>query len=409
MRSGQSQAPTGRPRHFGGKGALAEKPVRLPQLVLVEVVDDEDAVEVVEFVLEQPCLELVSLDRDLVALEVDADEVDLLGTHDLEGEFGHREAALVEGPLSVGLRDLGIQDHPVGLPVVVDEEPLLHAHLWGGQADARRLVHRLEHLLAQADERSIDVSHVVGPRPQNGVADHSDLTGCHASKATVGVVEDSNGDALAQPDGDATDHYWSGSPDLGSRPRQLDLLLPDLDLHLTADRGVFSADRIDRGTRYLLQEGPPSHVGAAELLDLGCGYGPIALALAVRNPDARVWAVDVNPRARELCQANATAAGLDNVLVAAPDDVPDDTRFDACWSNPPIRIGKAALHDLLERWLDRLAPGGSAHLVVQRHLGADSLARWLDDQGWTTIRRASRKGYRLLDVAARHGDEEAPR
>ena len=373
------------------------------------MVDDEDAVEVVEFVLEQPCLELVSLDRDLVALKVDADKVDLLGTHDLEGEFGHREAALVEGPLSVGLRDLGIQDHPVGLPVVVDEEPLLHTHLWGGQADARRLVHRLEHLVAQADERSIDVSHVVGPRPQNGVADHSDLTGCHASKATVGVVEDSNGDALAQPDGDATDHYWSGSPDLGSRPRQLDLLLPDLDLHLTADRGVFSADRIDRGTRYLLQEGPPSHVGAAELLDLGCGYGPIALALAVRNPDARVWAVDVNPRARELCQANATAAGLDNVLVAAPDDVPDDTRFDACWSNPPIRIGKAALHDLLERWLDRLAPGGSAHLVVQRHLGADSLARWLDDQGWTTIRRASRKGYRLLDVAARHGDEEAPR
>ncbi|MCS5680528.1 MAG: class I SAM-dependent methyltransferase [Acidimicrobiales bacterium] len=178
---------------------------------------------------------------------------------------------------------------------------------------------------------------------------------------------------------------------------------------MTADRGVFSADRIDRGTRYLLQEGPPSHVGAAELLDLGCGYGPIALALAVRNPDARVWAVDVNPRARELCQANATAAGLDNVLVAAPDDVPDDTRFDACWANPPIRIGKTALHDLLERWLDRLAPGGSAHLVVQRHLGADSLARWLDDQGWATIRRASRKGYRLLDVAARHGDEEAHR
>ena len=102
-------------------------------------------------------------------------------------------------------------------------------------------------------------------------------------------------------------------------------------------------------------------------------------------------------------RANATTAGLDNVVAAAPDDVPDDIRFDACWSNPPIRIGKPALHGLLARWLDRLAPEGTAHLVVQRHLGADSLARWLDDQGWTTSRRGSRKGYRLLDVAARIG------
>ena len=141
--------------------------------------------------------------------------------------------------------------------------------------------------------------------------------------------------------------------------------------------------------------------GASELLDLGCGYGPIALTLAARNPAARIWAIDVNPRARDLCRANATAAGLDNVSVAEPDEVPDGLRFDACWSNPPIRIGKATLHDLLERWLDRLTPDGSAHLVVQRHLGADSLARWLNDRGWSTTRRTSRHGYRLFDVMAR--------
>ena len=195
--------------------------------------------------------------------------------------------------------------------------------------------------------------------------------------------------------------YWTDSPGAASRPSEVDLLLPDVDLRLTTDRGVFSADRVDRGTRYLLLEGPDLPTGPGDLLDLGCGYGPIACTLASRRPEARVWAVDVNERARDLCRANAAAAGLANVEVAAPDDVPVDVRLAAIWSNPPIRIGKPALHDLLTRWLDLLTPDGTAHLVVQRHLGADSLARWLDDRGWATERRGSRKGFRLLDVAAR--------
>jgi len=195
--------------------------------------------------------------------------------------------------------------------------------------------------------------------------------------------------------------YWTDSPGVASRPSEVDLLLPDVDLRLTTDRGVFSADRVDRGTRYLLLEGPDLPTGPVDLLDLGCGYGPIACTLASRRPEARVWAVDVNERARDLCRANAAAAGLANVEVATPDDVPVDVRLAAIWSNPPIRIGKPALHDLLTRWLDLLTPDGTAHLVVQRHLGADSLARWLDDRGWATERRGSRKGFRLLDVAAR--------
>ena len=195
--------------------------------------------------------------------------------------------------------------------------------------------------------------------------------------------------------------YWTDSPGVASRPSEVDLLLPDVDLRLTTDRGVFSADRVDRGTRYLLLEGPDLPTGPVDLLDLGCGYGPIACTLASRRPEARVWAVDVNERARDLCRANAAAAGLANVEVAAPDDVPVDVHLAAIWSNPPIRIGKPALHDLLTRWLDLLTHDGTAHFVVQRHLGADSLARWLDDRGWATERRGSRKGFRLLDVAAR--------
>ena len=166
---------------------------------------------------------------------------------------------------------------------------------------------------------------------------------------------------------------------------------------------MFSHGRLDPGTALLLRAAPaPPSAGTA--LDLGCGTGAMAVALGRRAPDAEVWAVDVNERARDLCAANVAANGLTNVAVAAPDDVPDGVRFDVIWSNPPIRIGKAALHGLLATWLDRLAPTGRAVLVVHKHLGSDSLQRWLADQGWPTTRLASAKGYRLLDVRPRVPD-----
>ncbi len=202
-----------------------------------------------------------------------------------------------------------------------------------------------------------------------------------------------------------TSHYFDDDPSAPSATRTVALVLPDLRLELTTDRGVFGRDRVDPGTKLLLLEAPAGplgpaavHDGPAVLVDVGAGYGPIACALALRNPEATVWAVEVNARARDLCRTNATAAGLTNVMVAAPDDVPDDLVVDGLWSNPPIRIGKAALHELVVTWLDRLGPGAMAHLVVQRHLGADSLARWLVQRGHGVERRASRQGYRLLDV-----------
>jgi 16S rRNA (guanine1207-N2)-methyltransferase len=193
-------------------------------------------------------------------------------------------------------------------------------------------------------------------------------------------------------------HYFSPSPDSASRPRTIELTLPDVHLQLQTDAGTFSPGAVDAGTKLLLLEGAAPVDQPSQLLDLGCGYGPVALVLAHRAPQATVWAIDVNERARDLCRRNAEAHELANVRVAAPDEVPDDVRFDGVWSNPPIRIGKQALHDLLARWLGRAAPGARAHLVVQRHLGADSLARWLDEQGWPTHRARSRGGYRLLDV-----------
>jgi 16S rRNA (guanine1207-N2)-methyltransferase len=202
-----------------------------------------------------------------------------------------------------------------------------------------------------------------------------------------------------RPTEPAPAHYFDARPASASAPRTLRLRLPDMKLVLATDRGVFAGDHVDRGTLTLLRRGELV-VPSGPVVDLGCGYGPIALALARRNPGAEVGAVDVNERARQLCAENAERHRVANVRVAAPEDVPADIRFAALWSNPPIRVGKPALHELLLSWLGRLQPGGAAHLVVHKNLGSDSLARWLGEQGWPATRRLSHDGYRLLDVTA---------
>ncbi len=193
------------------------------------------------------------------------------------------------------------------------------------------------------------------------------------------------------------EHYFAERPQADSRPGTVDLVLPDLHLRLVTDRGMFSPDRVDLGTRVLLETVPPPPA-EGNLLDVGCGYGPIALTMARRSPSASVWGVDVNGRALECAGRNAQAAELDNVRFYLDAEMPAEPRFAAIWSNPPIRIGKPALHELLLTWLPRLSPGGRAHLVVQKNLGSDSLQRWLADQGWPVERIASRAGYRVLAV-----------
>jgi 16S rRNA (guanine1207-N2)-methyltransferase len=197
-------------------------------------------------------------------------------------------------------------------------------------------------------------------------------------------------------------HYFDAEPTTRSQPSSVTLALPDRTVQLLTDRGVFAGDRVDAGTKYLLLDGPPLPE-EGDILDLGCGYGAIACTLAARSPGLTVWAIDVNRRARELCARNATTLGLSNVRVVAPEEVPDDIRFAAVWSNPPIRIGKPALHQLLRTWLARLRPDGYAALVVSKHLGSDSLAIWLQRQGWPVERLGSRQGYRILHVDAAAG------
>ena len=194
------------------------------------------------------------------------------------------------------------------------------------------------------------------------------------------------------------DHYFSADPKVPSRPRTFRLALPDRTIQLDTDRGVFAHGHIDFGTDLLLRTIPAPPPG--ELVDVGCGYGAIAVTVALRRPEARVWAVDVNRRALELCARNAERAGATNVVPTLPDGVPDALRFAAVYSNPPVRLGKAALHDLLRRWIGRLEEAAVATLVVQRHLGADSLAAWLVGLGYPVERVRSKGGYRVLEVHA---------
>jgi 16S rRNA (guanine1207-N2)-methyltransferase len=194
------------------------------------------------------------------------------------------------------------------------------------------------------------------------------------------------------------EYYFSEQPTVRHRPGTVHVVLPDLHLRLDTDSGTFSPTRLDPGTRLLLDTAP-APPASGDLLDLGCGYGPAALTMAARSPAATVWAVDVNTRALELCAHNARRAGLSNVRAVTPGEVPAGVTFGAIWSNPPIRVGKQALHELLARWLCRLAPSGAAFLVAQRYLGADSLHRWLEEQGWQVTRIRSRAGYRVLRIS----------
>jgi 16S rRNA (guanine1207-N2)-methyltransferase len=198
-----------------------------------------------------------------------------------------------------------------------------------------------------------------------------------------------------------TDHYFTAEPASSAERRQLRVFLAGRELIVETAPGVFCPDRVDIGTAVLLREAsePPAE---GNLLDLGCGWGPIALTLGLRSPDASIWAVDVNQRALGLARDNAKTLGLHDFHALTPEEVPAELRFSAIWTNPPIRVGKEILHEMLLAWLPRLEAGGTAYLVVQKNLGADSLQRWLADRfdaGELEVDRfATARGFRLLSV-----------
>jgi 16S rRNA (guanine1207-N2)-methyltransferase len=202
----------------------------------------------------------------------------------------------------------------------------------------------------------------------------------------------------------SSDHYFSASPASPENLRTMSVVLADRRVEVVTASGVFSPDRVDAGTAVLLSHTPPPPPGG-HLLDLGCGWGPISLSLAMLAPHATVWAVDVNERALDLVRRNAEALGLTNVNAVRPEDVPDDVVFRSIRSNPPIRVGKNVLHGMLETWIPRLDERSDGWFVVSRNLGSDSLQRWIAatfPHGYSVHRAATARGFRVLRVR-RHG------
>lgn len=195
------------------------------------------------------------------------------------------------------------------------------------------------------------------------------------------------------------EHYFSASPDSQAALRDITFHVGDREFSVQAASGTFSASKLDPGTGILLSkfEEFPSE---GNVLDLGCGWGPISLAIASFSPETKIWALDVNSRSLDLAKSNAAKLGLDNIQAVTADQISAEIRFDAIWSNPPIRIGKAALHELLKTWLPRLESGGRAMLVVQKQLGADSLLAWIQSEfsELTATRFSTDKGFRVLEV-----------
>jgi 16S rRNA G1207 methylase RsmC len=198
----------------------------------------------------------------------------------------------------------------------------------------------------------------------------------------------------------SSDHYFSQEPKSNYQPKQIELDIAGEVFKVSTASGTFSPLRLDVGTSVLID-----HLELApkdgNVLDLGCGWGPISLNLAKNSPKAKVWAVDVNKRSLELTAQNAKTVGLTNIQTATPETVPKEIMFSGIWSNPPIRIGKKELHELLLSWLPRLEKNASAYLVVQKNLGSDSLQKWLTEtlvDGYEVSRLTSVKTYRIIKV-----------
>ena len=178
--------------------------------------------------------------------------------------------------------------------------------------------------------------------------------------------------------GRVAEHYFTASPSSTAVTHDVTVPARRPRPHTAGGgRGVLRFAASIPGTAVLLEHAPRAARRRA-----GCSISAAATArsrarsrCALRRP--RWVAVDVNERARELTAANAASLGLAVTSRRADHAGP----YDAIFSNPPIRIGKAALHDLLLQWLGRLAPEGVAYLVVQRNLGSDSLQRWLESAG----------------------------
>lgn len=167
-------------------------------------------------------------------------------------------------------------------------------------------------------------------------------------------------------------------------------------LEFVTDRGVFSRSRVDPGTRLLAEAFEPG--GGGTVLDAGCAYGALGIAVAARFPQLRVVMVDLNERAVELCRMNIRRNGVTNARCLVGDGLGAVApgSLAAVLTNPPVRAGRALLYRWFEEARLRLVPGGSLWVVMRTRQGAQSLMRWLEGRYAAVNVVARGGGYRVL-------------
>lgn len=193
-------------------------------------------------------------------------------------------------------------------------------------------------------------------------------------------------------------HYYTNDPDLPHDEQTFSYDLAGQRLQFTADNGVFSKHTIDFGSRVLIETvATQPALPAGALLDVGCGYGPIGLALAKRFPARQVTMSDVNERALALAKRNAEANQITNVTVVESSGYEHiDGQFGVIVTNPPIRAGKATVSAILAGAFDHLVPGGQLFCVIQKKQGAPSALKLMQETFATAAKIKMEHGYYIL-------------
>ena len=189
------------------------------------------------------------------------------------------------------------------------------------------------------------------------------------------------------------DHYYTENPNSAHDERRIALRALGNDLTFVTDAGVFSRDGLDRGTEVLLEALPPLE---GRVLDLGCGWGAVGVALGKRYPTLDIVMTDINSRAVELARRNLAENGVTAAVLQGDGFDAVEGRFDAIVTNPPIRAGKAVIYGLFARARDYLEPDGALYVVIRKQQGAPSALKYLKEiySQAETVDRAS--GFHVL-------------
>ncbi|WP_161878092.1 class I SAM-dependent methyltransferase [Alkalibacterium sp. MB6] len=196
-----------------------------------------------------------------------------------------------------------------------------------------------------------------------------------------------------------SDHYYTAKPNTKSNPMTWEATLDHRLFQFMTDSGVFSKGSVDYGSRLLIETVDLTDFPSGDLLDVGCGYGPMGMALAAKDESRVVDMVDVNLRALELAKQNVKINRVKNCRIYQSNiyESVEKTDFVGIFSNPPIRAGKEVVHEILEKACNHLIIGGRLTIVIQKKQGAPSAKKKMEAVFGNAERLVQDKGYWILE------------